>query len=306
MKKHIIKKKYVFLGEVDSINIELIIKSFSKLKNKVNYILICNISDLLKNNFYKGNKIKINEILDPISFTNYRKDMLNIFNIKNISSKKYINLLNQIKIANKFANITKFDLITMPINKAIFKKNISFIGMTEYLEMINNKSTIMMMHGEIFSIIPMTTHIQLKDVYKSISPRTINLFVKNILNILEIKKTDSFKFKEIKFLCHNPHCGEDGTLGIEDILINKTLKKYRKIKGPYSADSIFNKIKHKTLFLSTYHDQALIPFKIINKKSINITLGLNFFRLSPAHGIAKDIKNKFISDNTSYLQCLLF
>ena len=46
MKKHIIKKKYVFLGEVDSINIELIIKSFSKLKNKVNYILICNISDL--------------------------------------------------------------------------------------------------------------------------------------------------------------------------------------------------------------------------------------------------------------------
>lgn len=305
MKKHIIKKKYVFLGEIDSINIELIIKSFRKLKNKVNYILICNISDLIKNNFYNKNKIKINEILDPISFANYRKDMLNIFNIKNISNKKYINLLNQIKIANKLANTTKFDLITMPINKSIFKKNMSFVGMTEYLGMINNKSTMMMMHGDIFSIIPMTTHIQLKDVYKFINEKKINLFLKNLLNIIE-KKTNIFKFKEIKFLCHNPHCGEDGTLGVEDILINKTLQKFRKIKGPYSADSVFNKINYKTLFLSTYHDQALIPFKIINKKSINITLGLNFFRLSPAHGTAKDIKNKFISDNTSYLKCLLF
>ena len=305
MKKHLIKKKYVFLGEVNSIHIELIIKSFSELKNKVDYILICNISDLIKNNFYKKNKIEINEILDPISFINYRKDMLNIFNIRNISNKKYINLLNQIKIANKLANITKFDLITMPINKAIFKKNISFIGMTEYLGIINNKSTIMMMHGDIFSIIPMTTHIQLKEVYKSINQKKINFFLKNTLNILE-KKTNSFKFKEIKFLCHNPHCGEDGTLGKEDILINKTLQKFRKIKGPYSADSVFNKINDKTLFLSTYHDQALIPFKIINKRSINITLGLNFFRLSPAHGIAKDIKNKFISDNTSYLRCQLF
>ena len=61
------------------------------------------------------------------------------------------------------------------------------------------------------------------------------------------------------------------------------------------------KIKKNTLFISTYHDQALIPFKILNKKSINITLGLNYRRLSPAHGTAKDIKNKNKSDNTSYL-----
>ena len=54
---------------------------------------------------------------------------------------------------------------------------------------------------------------------------------------------------------------------LKDILINKTLQKFRKIKGPYSADSVFNKINDKTLFLSTYHDQALIPFKIINKIS---------------------------------------
>ena len=69
---------------------------------------------------------------------------------------------------------------------------------------------------------------------------------------------------------------------------------------------LFKKIKKNTLFISTYHDQALIPFKILNKKSVNITLGLNYRRLSPAHGTAKDIKNKNIADNTSYLKCLLF
>ena len=65
-------------------------------------------------------------------------------------------------------------------------------------------------------------------------------------------------------------------------------------------------IKQKnTLFISTYHDQALIPYKIINKKGFNFTLGLNYRRLSPAHGTAKDIKFKNKSDNTSYLACML-
>ena len=305
MAKQVIKKKYIFLGEVDSINTELIIKSFNTLKNKIHYILLCNKTDLLKDTFYKKEKIRINEILDPINFLNYKENMLNIFNIENISKKKYLNYLNQIKIANNLANITKFDLITMPINKAIFKKNIKFTGMTEYLGLINKKITIMMMHGDIFSIIPITTHIELKNVYKSVNSKKINLFLKNLLKFLKIK-SNNFQFKEIKFLCHNPHCGEDGTLGKEDILITKIIQKYKEIKGPYSADSIFNKISKNTLFLSTYHDQALIPFKIINKESINITLGLNFNRLSPAHGIAKNIKNKNLADNTSYLKCLLF
>ena len=57
---------------------------------------------------------------------------------------------------------------------------------------------------------------------------------------------------------------------------------------------LLKKLKKILLFISTYHDQALIPFKILNKKSINITLGLNYRRLSPAHGTAKDIKNKNI------------
>ena len=72
----------------------------------------------------------VNEIIDPISFHNYNRNQINIFNIENIS-QKYVNLLNQIKISNGIANTTKLDLITMPIDKSIFKKEISFTGMTE-------------------------------------------------------------------------------------------------------------------------------------------------------------------------------
>ncbi len=304
MKKLIIKRKYIFLGEIDSINIELIIKSFNFLRNKVDYILICNKKDLIKSIFFKKSNIKLNEILDPINFINYKKNKLNIFNIEDISKKKHINLLNQIEISNNIANSTKFDLITMPINKFVFKKKIKFIGMTEYLGNLNQLPTLMLMYGEKFSIIPMTTHINLKNISKYINSKLINNFLKNILN--NIKKPQySLNFKNIKFLCYNPHCGEEGTLGQEDIFIKNTLTKHAIIDGPYSGDSAFMKIKKNTLFLSTYHDQALIPFKILNKKSINITLGLKYRRLSPAHGTAKEIKGKNQADNKSYLACLL-
>ena len=305
MIKPVIKKKYIFLGEIDSINIELVVKSFGLLKNKVNYILICNKKDLLKSNYFKKSKLKLNEILNPIDFTNYKKNKLNLFNVDNISTKKHINLINQIKISNNIAHSTKCDLVTMPIDKSVFKKEMKFVGMTEYLGKLNKTTTLMLMSGDKFSIIPMTTHINLKNISKFINTNLVNFFFKNLYRNIKDAKY-SLNFKNIKFLCYNPHCGEEGTLGNEDILISKILKKYPKIKGPFSGDSIFIKIEKNTLFLSTYHDQALIPFKILNKKSINITLGLNYRRLSPAHGTAKEIKNKFIADNTSYLTCLLF
>jgi len=305
MTKQDIKKKYLFLGDIDSINIELVLKSFGILKNKVNYILICNKKDLLRSNYFKRKKIEINEILDPISFLNYKKNKLNVFNVNNISKKKYLNLLNQIQISNNLANSTKYDLITMPIDKSIFKKEINFTGLTEYFGKINKKTTVMLMHGEKFSVIPMTTHINLKDVSKYLSSRNVEFFIKNIFNNLKRKIYD-LNFTDIKFLCYNPHCGENNTLGNEDIMIKKIIKKKKRIKGIFSADSIFINFKKSTLFISTYHDQALIPFKILNKKSLNLTLGLDYRRISPAHGVARDIKKKYIADNTSYLKCLLF
>lgn len=300
-----IKKKLIFLGDTNSINIELIIRSFESLKNKVHYILICNKSDLLKNSLFKKSKLHINEILDPFSFKNYKKNYLNIFIVKNISYKKYLNLLNQIKVSNKIANLTGYDLVTMPINKDVFKKNIKFIGMTEYLSYLNKTPTAMLMYGDKFSVIPVTTHINVKNIYKYIKSDYLNFYLKNILSSLK-KISNAIRFNEIRFICYNPHCSESGSLGKEDILIKSIIKKFKNIKGPLPADSAFINLKKRTLLISTYHDQVLIPFKLINKKSLNLTLGLKYRRLSPSHGTAKDIKGKYIADNKSYLTCLLF
>ena len=247
--------------------------------------------------------MQINEVLDPINFNNYNKNLLNIFNIENVSNEKYKNLLNQIEIANNLSVISKNDLVTLPINKSIFKKNMNFNGMTEYLAKINRKDTNMLMYGENFSIIPLTTHINLNDVSKFIEKKFIKSSIQKILFQLN-RRIYNLKFNKIKFLCYNPHCGEDNTIGVQDKLIYQSISSFRKIKGPYAADSAFKNLNSKLLFISMYHDQVLIPFKLLNKRGINLTLGLDYRRLSPAHGTATDIVFKNKADLSSYLACM--
>ncbi len=298
------KKKFVFVGDLDSINLEIIFNSYQILKRTINYILIGNMSEIIKNKKYLKEKINLNEVLDPINFSDYDYKCLNVYNIENISNLKYKNILNQIKISNHLSNHTKYDLITMPINKAIIKKNQRFIGMTEYLGKINKKETIMLMKGENFSIIPFTTHINPKNIYKYLKIKKINFFIKTVLSLIN-SKNYNLNYKNLYFLCYNPHCGEEGLIGKEDILLKRIItNRFKFINEPISADSAFNKVKKNSLFLSTYHDQSLIPFKILNKRGINLTLGLNYKRISPAHGTAKDKKNMNKSDNSSYLECM--
>jgi len=300
-----LKKKFVFLGDLDSINIELIHNSHNYLKNKVEYILLGNIKDASKYLSKINSKIEINEIYNPLNFENYKKNNLNFFNIENIYKEKYQTLLNQLSIANHLSNSTQIDLVTLPINKSVFKKKIEFTGMTEYLAKINRRDTIMLMYGEKFSVIPLTTHINLNDVRKYLNKKYLNLKL-TLINKQIQRRIYELNFKSIKFLCYNPHCSEQNTIGNEDRKITEIIKKFKNIYGPLSADSAFNKIQNNLLFISMYHDQALIPFKILNKKGINLTLGLNYRRLSPAHGTAGDIKYKNIANLSSYIACMNF
>jgi len=299
-----LKKKFVFIGDIDSINVEIIDKSHKTLKNKAKYILLCNIRDMSKYLEKLGSKIEINEIYDPLNFQNLKKNSLNCYNIEDISKEKYKNLINQINFSNYIASSSKIDLVTMPINKSIFKKKMKFTGMTEYLAKINKKDTSMIMIGEKFSIIPLTTHINLKDVNKFINKQYLHFDLDRILKEIK-RKIYNLKFKSIKFLCFNPHCSENNTIGKEDKIIASLISNFKKITGPYPADSAFNNLgSDNYLFISMYHDQALIPFKILNKKGINLTVGLGYRRLSPAHGTARDIKFKNIANNSSYLACM--
>ena len=298
------KKKFVFIGDIDSINIEIVQKSHKLLKTKIQYILLGNINDVHKYLKKIQSKLDINEIINPFDFKNYKPSSLNLFNIENISKKKYQNLINQINISNYISNTSLIDLVTLPINKALFKEEIEFTGMTEYLAKINKKNTFMLMYGEKFSVIPLTTHINLNKVKKFLNEKFLNNSLKEIIFQTQ-RKIYKLNIKEIKFLCFNPHCSENNTIGFEDNIISNSISNFDKITGPYSADSAFkNLINKNLLFVSMYHDQVLIPFKILNQKGINLTLGLNYRRLSPAHGTAKDIKFKNIADISSYIACM--
>ena len=300
------KKKFVLLGDENSINIEIIHKSHKFLKNKVKYILLGNIKELSKYLNKLQSKLDINEINNPFSFENYNHETLNLFNIDHISKKKYKNLMNQINVANYIANSSQIDLVTLAINKSLFKREIEFIGMTEYLAKINKKKTIMLMHGEKFSVIPLTTHIGLNEVKKFLNKKYLDKSLNEIIFQTQ-RKIYKLNIKTFRFLCYNPHCSENNMIGSEDKIIANSISKFKEISGPYSSDSAFINLKgNNLLFISMYHDQALIPFKILNQKGINLTLGLNYRRLSPAHGTANDIKFMNKADISSYLACMAY
>lgn len=298
-----LRNKVVFLGEINSINLEIIYKSFYELKNKVNYYIVGSKIKIEKYlNKINKNNIAINYITDPFDFR-LNHNCLNFYDLS-YEKNKFDELDKQLKICNYICNSTKNDLVTMPIDKSIFKKKINFIGITEYLGELNKVQTFMLMKGENFSIIPLTTHINIDQLGHEVNIKNIKKFFNKFIPWYK-KNIDIYNFDKLKFICVNPHCGEEGLLDKRDLNIRKLIKQLPiKILGPFPSDSVFTKETKNTLYFSGYHDQALIPFKILNKSSCNITIGLKYRRLSPAHGPAKDIIFKNVSNNRSYVKCM--
>jgi 4-hydroxythreonine-4-phosphate dehydrogenase len=144
--------------------------------------------------------------------------------------------------------------------------------------------------------IPLTIHIELKNVHKFFRSKT------NIVNKIEnlyYTLINDFKITKPRIMLAgiNPHAGENETISKDDnkylIPVIKELKKKRiSIYGPVSGDGMINfqNLKNYDAFIFTYHDQALIPFKIIsNYEGVNFTSNLNIIRVSPSHGTAENL-----------------
>ena len=152
-----------------------------------------------------------------------------------------------------------------------------------------------------------TTHIALKDVPELI---TKDLIIRKcqLLN-KGLKDIYGLKAPKIAVLGLNPHAGEDGSFGLEEIeSISPAIADLKKegldVVGPVSADTAFINGSYDA-YLSMYHDQALPVLKTLDfHHSINITLGLPIHRISVDHGTAEDIAPKFIADYTSMLEAL--
>ena len=202
------------------------------------------------------------------------------------------------------------NLITLPLSKQWVKQSgqKEFVGHTEELAKFFKKKTFMMMTGPNLKVNPLTTHIPLVKVPEVLKKLDVKSF------ITALKNSKLLNSPKIGILGLNPHAGENGKVGTEEkTLLAPLISKLRKsgftVSEPISADSAFlpEERKKYDLFLSAYHDQGLIPFKLLEgKEGVNITLGLDFVRVSPDHGPAFAIAGKKLADATSLKTCLQF
>ncbi|MEJ5307823.1 MAG: 4-hydroxythreonine-4-phosphate dehydrogenase PdxA [candidate division WOR-3 bacterium] len=287
------KKILVSIGDIGGINSYLIYVTAQKYKNttfevscteKIFYDALKSfeIKKKLKNICFdfpqtKIQKIKIGEPSKESTLLSIKSLDFSIERMKNEKDSYY-------------------GLLTMPVNKEQIEKfKIGFCGHTEYLEEKFNKKLSMLLFSKKISVLPLTRHIKLEKVENELFKSDIR---KQLKNAQEFYKRFLKKEPKMLFLCVNPHCSDGKLLGLSDDRLKKIItliKKEFDIEGPVSADSAFNKnnLLNYDLFVGTYHDQVLIPFKMLSFNSgVNITLGLDFLRVSPDHGPAYNLCNR--------------
>ena len=288
----------IIFGEPKSINCEIIAKTWRKLdsKSKKRIFLIGNHNIILHQ--LKREKIRIRTLkISKFKDLAKHKKNFNIIKVLDIPFKKKF-VINCINKAHQLAIRKKIKgFITAPINKSILNKR--FPGLTEYLGYKCNAkgNEVMMIFNKKLAVVPLTTHIEIKNITKKITEKLIMKKTK-VLN--SYYKKYFLKSPKIAMLGLNPHNNENKRNSVENKIIKKSINKLKKnrinIKGPYPADSIFMKDKISfDVIIGMYHDQVLTPFKTLFKfDALNITLGLKYIRISPDHGTGQDIigKNK--------------
>nr|BBJ05697.1 4-hydroxythreonine-4-phosphate dehydrogenase 1 [Marinobacter nauticus] len=188
-------------------------------------------------------------------------------------------------------------MVTAPVHKGVINEaGIAFSGHTEFLqELCGVERVVMMLATEELRVALVTTHLPLKDVSAAIAPERLTQ-VTRILNA-DLKTFFGIEKPRILVAGLNPHAGEGGHLGREEIeVIEPTLDKLRaegiKLTGPLPADTLFTPhwLDNADAVLAMYHDQGLPVLKFQGfGRAVNITLGLPIVRTSVDHGTALDL-----------------
>ena len=313
-------KIIIIAGDPNSINSEIISKVWKKTNNSIKkkLYLIANYN-LIKEQFKKiksqipifkieklkddTKKIRLKIIDVPLTF----KDP---FKVSLTASKKY--LLDCFNLAHGMAQSRVIKgIINCPIDKKLLE-NTKSVGVTEFLAskcQIKKGSEVMLIHNKNLSVVPITTHIDIKKVAQKINA---NLIIKKMTTLQKDFKKLFNKKPKIAILGLNPHNSELKKYSEEIKIISPAILKLKKkgfiINGPLSADTLFvSNYKKYDVIVGMYHDQILTPFKtLFHFNAINITLGLNYLRVSPDHGPAKDIIKKNKANHLSLLNCVNF
>ena len=306
-------------GEPNSVFLEIFFKTL-ELKIKSPLILISS-ERLIKLQMKKLNFNKKIKLINPKKISEYKLNnkSINLINIEyypikafekiSKKSKKFVH--NSFDMAFKILkknNIYKF--INGPISKENFLDK-KYLGMTEYIsKKFNVKKNCMLIYNNNLSVCPITTHLPLKMVAKTINKKLIIEKVKLINDFYKIKLK---KKPKIVLLGLNPHCESILQLNEDQKILKSAVNFLKKkkyiISGPHSADTAFLSQNRKKIdvIIGMYHDQVLTPIKtLFEYDAINITLGLPFIRVSPDHGPNVKMLGKNLSNPLSLIKAIKF
>lgn len=219
-------------------------------------------------------------------------------------------VINMLSIAAEHCSYGEFSgLVTAPISKEIINKaGFSFTGHTEFFaEYFHCAQVVMLLSCETFKVALLTTHLPLRKVADAITPELINRSIELIDKGLRLDF--ALPKPRIKVAGLNPHAGEGGYLGDEEIkIIKPSLEQLQKrgidVTGPFSADTLFNEqnLNDTDVFVAMYHDQGLPVLKYAGfGQAVNITLGLPIVRTSVDHGTALELAGSGKASSTSLM-----
>lgn len=208
-------------------------------------------------------------------------------------------------------------IVTNPIAKhVVHGADFPFPGHTEFLAALAERHAgkhyrpVMMLASHELRVVPLTVHCALAEVPKAITRALI--FETARITYAALKRDFGIANPRIAIAGLNPHAGEAGTMGREEIeIIAPAVADLRaeglSVTGPHSADTLFHAAARRgyDVVIAMYHDQALIPLKTIGfDEGVNITLGLPFVRTSPDHGTAFDIAAEGRASPQSFIEAL--
>jgi len=279
----------ITIGDFNGIGPEIVIKSLrnKRILNVCDPVIISDMEVINALKFQFNKRIKIHERSNKIKISPGKPTLLS-----GAASLDYI--YEGIRLI-KFKQIDC--LVTAPISKhAIAKAGSNFKGHTDLIQKsFNVKNVIMSFFSKEINVSLSTMHVPIKDIVK----RTSKALILEQIIILdkELKRYFGLKNPKIAICAINPHASEDGQIGNDDLQITfPAVRLARKKKilayGPFPSDTLFvsKNRKNYDIIHSIYHDQGLIPFKMLAFDSgVNTTLNLPFVRTSPDHGTAYDI-----------------
>ncbi len=204
-------------------------------------------------------------------------------------------------------------IVTAPVSKkSLYLAGYGMVGHTELISKLTaTKHYAMMMVAGKTRIIFATTHLPIREISAHLDKKT--LVTKIVLAHRYLALYLGIKKPKLAICCLNPHCGEGGGLGTEEVRVIKPAAKIcrRKgiaIDGPFPADSIFERDTARQFdgIIAMYHDQGMIPVKIRGlNRVVNVTIGIPIVRTSPGHGTAFDIAGKGVASEDGMVQAVL-